>query len=287
MLCFLDFSQIVISSAIDYNSQTNDDIELPLLRHITLNNILSYKQKFNLSLDELILCYDGHNYWRKGIFPNYKQNRKKAHEESKFDWSRFYEHFNQVKTEIKTELPFRTIEVDGCEADDVIAVLSKINCPHEKEMVIVSSDKDLIQIQNICSKVKQWSPRHKKYINSVTNNYNLFEHIVKGDAGDGIPNILSDDDVFLVKEKRSKPLRSSLILEWETHGVNKPDLFCKTPQMIEKFHRNRTLIDLQQIPDNVVERIRNSWDNCSRPDVKTFDYLVKHKLRKILERGGF
>jgi hypothetical protein len=289
MLCLLDFSQIVISSAIEYNSQTNDLIELPLLRHIALNNILSYKAKFNPSLDEMIICCDGRDYWRKAIFPNYKQNRKKAHEESDFDWNKFFEHFNQIKTEIKTELPFRVMEVHGCEADDVIAVLCKLNCPHEKEIVIVSSDKDLIQIQdNICSKVKQWSPLHKKFIGISSNNYSLFEHVVKGDSGDGVPNILSEDDVFLVKGKRCKPIRSTAISEWESKGgLNNPTAFCKSTEMLENFQRNRTLIDLQQIPSNVVQRIREHWDNCTRPSVSAFNYLVKHKLRKVLERGGF
>lgn len=289
MMLLLDYSQIVISSAIEYNSQTNDLIELPLLRHIALSNILSYKAKFNTNLDSMILCFDGQHYWRKAIFPNYKQNRKKAHEDSDFDWNKFFEHFNQIKTEIKTELPFKVMEVSGCEADDVIAVLCKLNCPHEKEIIIVSSDKDLIQIQeNICSKVKQWSPHHKKFINVSTNDYNLFEHVVRGDSGDGVPNIFSDDDVFLVKGKRSKPIRSSAIIEWKNKGgLNNPEAFCQSPIMLQNFQRNKTLIDLQQIPIDVVQRIREQWDNCSRPKVSAFNYLVKHKLRKVLERGGF
>lgn len=289
MICLLDFSQIVISSAIEYNSQTNDLIELPLLRHIALNNVMSYKAKFSPSLDEMIICCDGRDYWRKSIFPNYKQNRKKAHEESDFDWNQFFEHFNQIKTEIKTELPFRVMEVNGCEADDVIAVLCKLNCPHEKEIIIVSSDKDLIQIQDsICPKVKQWSPHHKKFINLSTNDYSLFEHVVRGDSGDGVPNIFSDDDVFLDKNKRSKPIRSSSITEWESKGgLSNPEAFCRTPTMLQNFQRNRTLIDLQQIPSNVVQRIREQWDSCTRPNVSAFNYLVKHKLRKVLERGGF
>ena len=32
------------------------------------------------------------------------------------------------------------------------------------------------------------------------------EHILKGDAGDGVPNVLSDDDVFINDDKRQTPL---------------------------------------------------------------------------------
>lgn len=289
MLCLFDFSQIVISNAVDYHSATHDSIELSLLRHIALNTILSYKTKFHLTLDEMIICCDGRDYWRKKIFPQYKQNRKKVHDDSSFDWAIFYEHFNQIKTEFKTELPFRVMEVSECEADDLIAIISKISCPHEKELIIISSDKDLIQIQeNICSKVKQWSPFKKKFINAHSNDYSLFKHVIRGDPGDGIPNILTDDDVFMVKEKRSKPIRSTAIDEWKIKGgLTNPEVYCKTESMMKNFTRNKTLIDLREIPESIVQRIKEQYDLCTRPKVDLFNYLIKHKLRKILEHGNF
>ena len=100
MLLLLDFSQIVISSAVDYFSNTKENISLPLLRHIALNNILSYKKKFKSAIENMVICYDGRDYWRKTIFPNYKQNRKKDHEDSKFDWNQFFDNFNIIKNEI-------------------------------------------------------------------------------------------------------------------------------------------------------------------------------------------
>jgi hypothetical protein len=42
-----------------------------------------------------------------------------------------------------------------------------------------------------------------------------FEHIIKGDATDGIPNILSADDTFAVDGKRQKPLAAK---EARTNG---------------------------------------------------------------------
>lgn len=185
MIILFDFSQIVISSAIEIFSHTKSQVDLPLLRHIAINNILSYKKRFQSSLDQIVICFDGRDYWRKKIFPFYKQNRRLAHDESIFDWNSFYVIFDKIKNEIKNSLPFKVVEVYECEADDVIAVISKYQCPHQDKIIIVSSDKDLIQIQdNICSKVQQWSPFHKKFISAKTNDYDLFEHIVRGDSGD-------------------------------------------------------------------------------------------------------
>jgi hypothetical protein len=285
MKLLLDYSQIVISAAIEYNSQTKEPIDIGLLRHISLNNILTYKKKFGASTDDLIVCCDGRNYWRKAIFPHYKQNRKQDHDKSSFDWIGFFETFNQIKTELKTELPLKVLEVEGCEADDIIAVLSSLLCPHEDKIIIVSSDKDLLQLQS-CPKVKQWSPYHKKFITSESSDYNLFEHIVRGDKGDGIPNILSDDDVFVTSSKRSKPLRATSVTSWMSEwGMSQPEKFCINEETLRRFHRNRILIDLNLIPDDVVKKIRQSFDVCQPPNVKTFEYLTKYKLRKILEKG--
>ena len=189
---------------------------------------------------------------------------------------------------MKTELPFRTIECHSCEADDVIAVLSKQQCPHQDKIIIISSDKDLIQIQeNICPKVQQWSPFHKKFITPITNSYNLFEHVIRGDSGDGIPNILSDDDVFLDDSKRSKPIRTTSLMQWQQKGgLITPESFCTSDEMLKRFNRNLNLIDLRKIPESFVEKIAKEFSNYQIPSsTNVFGYLTKYKLKKILESG--
>lgn len=287
MKLLLDFSQIVISAAVDYHVQTKSQVSLDLLRHISLNNILSYKKKFRLDLSDLIICCDGRDYWRKVIFPLYKQNRKKDHDKSKFDWKIFFENFNQIKSELVVDLPFKVVEVRGCEADDVIAVLCQYFCPHESKVIVVSSDKDLLQIQdNLCRKVQQWSPFHKKFITTTSNKYSLFEHIVRGDSGDGIPNIASDDDVFMVDGKRSKPIKATSIMQWEAQGgIAFPEKFCLSENMLDRFKRNAQLIDLREIPKDLVKGIVDQYSSYQPSNKGVFDYLVKHRLKKILELG--
>jgi hypothetical protein len=104
------------------------------------------------------------------------------------------------------------IHIDRAEADDVIAVLTKYAQENElvqeglveesQKILILSSDKDFKQLQ-LYPNVKQWSPMQKKYVTATQREiieYKI-EHIVKGDAGDGIPNILSKDDVFMKGER--------------------------------------------------------------------------------------
>ena len=286
-MILFDFSQIVVSAAVDYALKTGEEIDAGLLRHIALNNILTLKDKLNKYADEVVLCLDGRNYWRKEVFPHYKQNRKKSHEKDRFDWNGFYKHFNTIKQEFTENLPYKVVEVEGAEADDIIAVLCKVY-GNQRDVVIVSSDKDFLQIQqNIASRVKQYSPFHRKFLTPENKEYSLFEHIVRGDAGDGIPNILSDADVFMCDDKRSKPLRATRIKEWEQYGVERPECFCSSETELDAFIRNRTLIDLRKIPDVVVTRIVDKYNSVKPNKMRLFNYLVKNKLNKILERANF
>jgi 5'-3' exonuclease len=294
VLC--DFSQVVISGATQYFTNTKEDITLDKLRTITLTTILSYRKKFKVANDKLWICFDGRNYWRKDIFPNYKQNRKKAHAADEFDWNTFYKYFNQIKTEFVEELPYPTLEVPGCEADDIFAILSQILTANGNNVIIISSDKDLLQIQNICrpGSVKQWSYMTKKFITVSTYSYDLFDHIARGDRGDGIPNVISDDDTFLVEAKRQKTLTKKTLEGWKKKFPTL-DAMCSLSPVASKFSRNRQLIDLTQISEKHKLAIKQAYMDIEQPDLFTFgsnrkdafDYLVKHKLTQIMDTCNF
>lgn len=282
-MILIDFSQVIFSEALDFYSKSNEQIEMPLLRHLALSKIMDLKNKFKKYSDEIVICLDGQNYWRKQIFPYYKQQRKLQQEKTKFDWDSFFENFNQLKQEFKDNLPFKIIEVESAEADDIIAVLC-FNFAKTKDIIIVSSDKDLLQLQAVYNlPIKQYSPYHEKFIDAKSQNYDLFVHIVKGDSSDGIPNILSDDDVFLQKDKRQKPISTKKLDEWRHFGDG-TGLFCESVEQLEKFNRNQKLIDMRFIPKEIEENIIDAYNNV-QVNSNLFDYMVKHRLRKLLEKG--
>lgn len=88
-MILIDFSQVIFSEALDFYSKSNEQIEMPLLRHLALSKIMDLKNKFKKYSDEIVICLDGQNYWRKQIFPYYKQQRKLQQEKTKFDWDSF------------------------------------------------------------------------------------------------------------------------------------------------------------------------------------------------------
>jgi hypothetical protein len=281
-MIIIDFSQIVMSSAMAYFAQTKEKVDTPLLRHIALNNIINFKKKFGKEFNNVVLCFDGKDYWRRDLFPYYKKHRAKAREDSKFDWETFFVSFNQIKKEFKENLPYKVLEHSKAEADDIVATL----CMEYRsdEIIIISSDHDFNQLHRLSPKIKQYSVKTKKFVDDL--DYSLFEHIVKGDAGDGIPNIFTDDDVFVNPEKRSKPVRTETLKKWEElYGLTQPEMFCDTSEQLDKFHRNRNLVDLTLVPielrNEILELFRNFPDNKH----KTFNYLIENKLTKIMEAG--
>jgi len=284
-MILFDFSQIVIGSAMAYFSKEKEAITTELLRHIALNSIIQIKQKYKKEFNgQVVLCFDSRHYWRKDLFPYYKKHREKDREKSKFDWENFFISFDILKEEFKENLPYKVIQIDGAEADDIIATMCLTY--RSEDVLIISSDHDFLQLHKFNDKIKQYSYGSKKMITIANSEYSLFEHVVKGDSGDGIPNIFSDDDTLVTEGKRQKQIRDVKLKEWEQkYGFNEPEMFCNTSEELDRFNRNIELIDLTKIPKELQEQIIDSFINQKTNGNKVFNYLIQNKLMKILESG--
>ena len=283
-----DFSNIVVGAVMDYFNKTGQQPDLPLMRHIALNTIITDKEKKQRYLGELgiVLAFDGRQYWRRDVFPNYKQNRKKDQEKSKFDFGKFYDEFNQLKEEFRENVPYRCIEVLHAEADDIIATLCKKFGQHER-ICIVGADKDFLQIQEWDLKypVVQYSPWHKKFLTLEMKEHTLIEHICGGDVGDGIPNIWSDIDTFMTDGVRQKPFTKKLREQVKQCGFAGISSVLRDAQELERFKQNRTLIDLTQIPEHIEAAILDAYDSSEVAQGRFHKYCVEHRLKKIMEQG--
>jgi len=278
-MILVDFNQVMISNLMmQIGNHTNIPIEEGLFRHMVINSLRSYKQKFGSEYGEIIIACDDKNYWRKQAYPYYKANRKKNREASEINWTMVFETFNKIKNEVRENFPYRVIQVDSAEADDIIATLCN-NPDITEEVLILSGDKDFIQLHN--ENVKQYDPVRKKWINHDNPSRYLFEHILKGDAGDGVPNVLSNDDVF-VNGGRQKPLTQKKIDKIYNDGAVILDSVAD-----RNYSRNKMLVDLSMIPESIKQLVINKYNEESGKDrSKLFNYFISHKLKLLMENVG-
>lgn len=262
----------------------NAKIEEGMVRHMIINGIRSYRAKFKHEFGELVIACDNTNYWRKKQFPYYKANRKKNNEESELDWNAIYTVLNKVRAELKEYFPYKVIEIPTAEADDVIASLVKwkgsiLEADSDKDKILIlSGDKDFIQLQTY-KNVKQYDPTRKKWIAHNDPALFLKEHILKGDASDGIPNVLSEDNCFVVGI-RQKPLtakRKEAIL-----SSNVDDL---ESSVARNYYRNALLIDLSLVPKEIYNQVLESYEQQKSKDKsKLLNYFIEYKLSNLIEK---
>jgi hypothetical protein len=292
MPIIVDYSASSISSILAFSDELrrNDKLE-DLIRHVILSTLQSYRKKYYEKYGELIIACDGSNYWRKEFFPYYKGSRKKNRDKSDLPWHEIFSIINKVRQELIETFPYKVIQVERAEGDDVIAVLTEYFQTNEliqigivedsQPIMIISSDGDYLQLQKY-SNVDQWSPMTKKLM-TAPHNYmqtDHIEHIVRGDSGDGVPNIRSDDTVLITDGVRQKSITKLRLEEFIENGIDA----CKDDMERRNWHRNQQMIDFDFIPSDIKEKIIESYQESkpSRNRQKILDYLIKNRCRNLM-----
>lgn len=260
-------------------SHTNMKIEPDLVRHMVLNSIRMYLNKFKDEYGELVIACDNRRYWRRDVFPYYKANRKKDRDKSDLDWQGIFDCMKMIREELAEYFPYRVIDVDGAEADDVIGSLAMhFGDDMMNPILILSADKDFIQLQKFMN-VRQYDPIRKKFVSHNNPTMYTKEHIMRGDAGDGVPNFLSPDNCLVVGT-RQKPITTKKLEQWL---MMSPETFDNN-EMIRNYKRNQQLIDLSFIPEDLKTKIINEYEaQKNKTRSKLFNYFVQFKLKNLME----
>jgi hypothetical protein len=242
-----------------------------------------YNKKYRDEYGQMVICADGMNTWRKQYYPQYKAHRKKARDTSGLDWNAIFNALNMVREEIKENLPYKVMHEEGFEADDMIGALAIETQEFGKNepVMIISSDKDFIQLQKY-SNVKQFSPIQKKAVSDPNPRKYLFEHICRGDKGDGIPNILSGDNT-LVDGIRQSPITQKKLDLWANCSDGVLQDIMSTEEY-RNYQRNKKLIDLHEIPEDRFQSVIDNYSNQKPPmRMKVLNYLIKKRCNNLIE----
>ena len=277
-MILVDLNQVLISN---YMAQTRGQKapNIDMFRHMVLNSIRGYNLKFKEEYGRPILCADSANPWRREYFPNYKYQRKQVRletQESSDKWDDLFDIITVVRQEIKENFPYMVVAIDNAEAYDIIAILCREAHNNKEKVMIVSGDKDFIQLHKY-DEVKQYSPIQKKFVEDEDPVKYLHEQIIKGDRSDGIPNILSDDNVFVTGEKQ-QPIHKKRLREWaELDNIPLGSITRLN------YQRNKKLIDLGEIPISLQEEIINTYRSYEIPNSsKLLQYFIDHKLKNLM-----
>lgn len=233
-----------------------------------LKSLRKYNRLFSKDYGRMVIACDDRSlpYWRKEYNPHYKGNRKTY--DSPIPWKLCTDWTDRLTREIKEHFPYTVVSIPGAEADDIIAVCAIHYGPNEKVMV-GSRDHDFKQLKKFPN-VYLYDPvkdEEIEYTAQQAKDY-LFEHIILGDRGDGIPNIMSPENIFVdvdeygKQKSRQKIIRKTKVATWYSdYGFESPEEFCDSPEMLERFNRNTQMIDLTLTPQIFVDHIKQTIDD--------------------------
>ena len=280
MAILMDFNQVILASLFQaVGNHTNIDIDENVIRHMFLNSVRMNRKKFHHEYGEIIICADGKNTWRREAYPYYKANRKKTRDKSDLDWNNVFNIMNVIRDEMREFFPYKVIHIDHCEADDIIGTIihnegTTMNTGAEKYLVL-SADKDFIQLQTYAN-VDQYDPIRKRWLSDNNPTQFLEEHIIKGDSGDGVPNILSPDNCLAVGE-RQKPMTQKRMALYKGTSENMDE------ETIARYNRNKKMIDLNEVPQKYKDMIMAEYkqeETVGRSQL--FNFFITKKLKNLV-----
>ena len=282
-MVIVDFNGLAIGSIMG-QLQRGEELSENLVKHIILNNLRVYRNKYKeADHGKMVIACDSYS-WRKEVFPEYKAQRKANRSKDKHDWQQIFDLIESTLQDLRENFPYAVIKIDSAEADDIIGALTvEMSDFGGEDVVIISADKDFIQLQQY-GHVIQWSPMFNKMIKEDNPRRYLFEHLLKGDAGDGVPNANSHDDVFVTAARQTPMTKKAIDKYWD----NRDDLeMIMKPNVFRNFMRNVQMIDLTNTPDGIREAAINTYENYKYPPrTNILTYLIEHRMKMLIDSAA-
>lgn len=305
-----------LNSIKDQYQETNTEDLYRFWKIGMINSIFKFIKQFQP--DKMFLAVDCKKspYWRKDFYPPYKEGRKEKLDASAIDFKEFYKVANEFLEELKTILPnIYVMNLEKCEADDIIAVLSR-DVFNEHDVTVISSDGDFKQLLKY-SHIKLWNDdsRVKSYMNCINPKEELNLKVIIGDGGnnqgDNIPNILVMEHLpnglktigvgeVAAQKILEKGLDSDFVIEKVYDKYNEFEGTGKKKRVIkenigkediqkivkENYHRNLKLISFDEIPIEIKNKIIEGYEKYELGNVngkEVFNWVIKHEVNLIVD----
>jgi hypothetical protein len=291
----------VDSSAQDIAKNPSDE-NRGFIKHFMLNsiraNFVLHKKKYG----QMVIATDSkEGYWRRDFYEYYKCQRRAAKklDDSGINWPWVMEIVDEVISDLEKFFPFPVIRVAKAEGDDTIATLVEMVATDPRfvgeedifgntepeDTLILSSDRDNFQLHKY-KNVKQWSPRDKKLIKPDNYRQALIEKIIKGEAGassDSIPNIRSQDDIFVLEGVRQKPITQARLDAF--YAAKDLKDACLDETELKNLLRNQTLVDYTYIPQSLksdIITVYNTQAAKKASKMALMGYFTNNRMANLL-----
>jgi DNA polymerase-1 len=250
-----------------------------------------------------IVVFDGKggSQRRRKLFPEYKENRRHmARLNRTYDFRDKDEERQAMKWQLillarlLQHLPVTVLAPPNVEADDVIAYLAHLSVERDGEAIIVSTDKDFLQI--VSDKIEIWNPIKKKRYNvkmvmdefGIHPNNFIFYRALDGDKSDNIPGVKGVGRKMLIRSfpqlAEGRRMDVKEILEYASEQ-KKGKMFENIVANKELIERNLELMRLDivqmsgQTKLEVLKEVDNNKLNLNRNELTTL--LAEHKMLDV------
>lgn len=223
--------------------------------------LISFQKHFHKDLqkikkafsDNIFMCVDclRDDIWRKKLFPEYKNNRKRKDDFNRDIFDQFKNNINKTITQISHS---------SLESDDIVAIIHKTIRSKSKDtpIVIITNDNDYLQLSDSNTRIVSMSTdtkTNKKFgdIRSKCKDpieTQLIRKIVKGDQSDNIRKIGIP--------KLTKEIVDYIVDMTEDERI----LYMKKNNTLDKYLFNKRLISFDEIPSHLVEELRSRLILC-------------------------
>ncbi len=227
--------------------------------------------------DYLAVSFDVGKTFRDEMFPDYKATREKMPDDLRPQIKRIQEVVDSFNIPIFVK--------EGYEADDVLGSLSRIAVKHNVHVVIVTGDRDLLQLVNdnvsvslpgkSLSDAKLYTPRDVAFKFGVTPDQFVDYKALVGDKSDNIPGVAG------VGDKTAK----KLLQQYMTLENIYTNLENVEPRFRNKLTKGRENAFLSKKLASIVTDIDLEFDldACAIPSSNNFDMANVQRLFLELE----
>lgn len=295
MKLLLDFNNLIYASFFadlhrqkkEHDGETVNSVMPNMVRHLFFSKLLFLKKKFKANIKDIHVCIDHKITWRRDVYKYYKSNRAKSRRESDVDFEQLFDIINALVKELQI-FPLHVHHHKYLEGDDWIAILAE-KFQYDDRVIVVSTDKDFYQLQKFPN-LSQFHHIKNTFVEIHNPENELISKILLGDSGDGIPNVMSDDDVFINENKRQKRfgVKSVWKLLNEFQHESHLEMHLKKIGVWNNYIRNKRLIDLSQIPKQIYEIVEHDLVKKILPisKIQLAHYFHKKNLNSVGNRIG-